>query len=432
MTVHESELKPKSWQFEVPQQRLAWKVSFIVIVMGGMLLLTSIAAFILMQQVAQTEEERAQAQEQARIANQLRGYVQYQTSHTLDMLWSRTNHTQDLFIVDRQFREDIELARNFPGVGEEELQLLDDLAKQQAEYKSISDQMISASTSGRDTDAAALWVVGKEMAARTYDLADRYYVLQKNKAEAARQMTLQRRATGTIFLGISVVIALALGIMISSIISRPITRTLNQLTVAAQELATGKLSPVEVNSNDELGVLARAFNSMAAELSAQHEAQKNWNLELEQQVTARTQELQEALNRQQNLLQTIRDMSTPVLPVLNGVLVMPLIGVLDTKRMEQVQHTIMHSLSEYHAHTIILDVTGLPLIDTSVAKQLIVGMQQARLLGAQSIVVGITPEVAHTLVQLGIDFGSFRTLIDLQSALLTVIKERGIDVNKAA
>lgn len=421
-------MKPTSRQFEVPQQRLSWKLSFIVIVMGGMLLLTAIAAFILMQQVAQTEEERAQAQEQARIANQLRGYVQHQTTNILDMLWSRTNHTQDLFIIDRQFHEDIKHARGFEGVGAEENALLDSLEKQQAEYKAIGDQMIAASSVGRDTDAAALWIIGKEMAERTYDLADRYYVLQKNKAEEARQLTLARRSGGTVFLGLSVITALALGVLITSIIGRPITRTVHQLTLAAQELTSGKLSPVEINSNDELGVLARAFNSMAAELSAQHEAQKTWNLELENQVNARTQELQESLNQQQTLLQTIRVMSTPVLPVLNGVLVMPLVGVLDTKRMEQVQYTIMHSLKEHQAHTIILDVTGLPLIDTSVARQLIVGMQQARLLGAQSIIVGITPEVAHTLVQLGIDFGSFRTLIDLQSALLVVLKERGVDV----
>jgi anti-anti-sigma regulatory factor len=169
---------------------------------------------------------------------------------------------------------------------------------------------------------------------------------------------------------------------------------------------------------------------MAADLAAQRDAQINWNQELERQVTARTEELSVALEQQQQLLDTIRQMSTPVLPILEGMLVMPLIGVLDTERIEQVKQTMLTSTHRFRAHTIILDVTGLPLIDTAVAHQLIIGMQQARLLGAQSIVVGITPQVASTLVQLGVDFGKFRTLSDLRSAMLTVLQEKGIGVDR--
>jgi rsbT co-antagonist protein RsbR len=117
-------------------------------------------------------------------------------------------------------------------------------------------------------------------------------------------------------------------------------------------------------------------------------------------------------------------MSTPVIPVLQGVIVMPLVGMLDTERMLQAQETLLRGIEQQRAHTLILDITGIPIVDTDVAKHFITIARQARLLGTECVLVGISPEVAQTLVGLGIDLNGMRPLSDLRTAIKEALKER--------
>ncbi|NTW03228.1 MAG: STAS domain-containing protein, partial [Oscillochloris sp.] len=113
----------------------------------------------------------------------------------------------------------------------------------------------------------------------------------------------------------------------------------------------------------------------------------------------------------------IREMSVPVLPISNTTLVMPLIGALDSGRLIHIQEQALSHLEATSARHLLLDITGVPVVDTQVAQGLIRVVQAARLLGTTVILVGIRPEVAQSIVGLGIDLSGIHTHSTLQSAL---------------
>jgi rsbT co-antagonist protein RsbR len=135
--------------------------------------------------------------------------------------------------------------------------------------------------------------------------------------------------------------------------------------------------------------------------------------------------LEEALAELQTSRATIRELSAPVIPVLPGVLVMPLVGALDEQRADEFAQNLLDGVSRQRAHTVILDVTGVPLVDTHVARTLVQAANAIRLLGARTLLVGIRPEVAQTLVSLGVDLSDIPTYADLQGAIAIFIPIAG-------
>lgn len=131
---------------------------------------------------------------------------------------------------------------------------------------------------------------------------------------------------------------------------------------------------------------------------------------------------QEIIAAQQSAL---RELSTPLIPILEGVVVMPLIGAIDSARAQQIMETLLVGIGEKRASIAILDITGVRVVDTQVANALIRTAQAAQLLGARVILTGITPEVAQTLVQLGIDLSSVMTRSTLQSGIAYALARRG-------
>ena len=127
--------------------------------------------------------------------------------------------------------------------------------------------------------------------------------------------------------------------------------------------------------------------------------------------------LRSMVEQQQTLLQTIQQLSIPVLPVQDHVLLLPLVGNLDAKRNQQLTEVLLSSVERHRASIVIIDITGVPMVDTAVAAHLLQATQAVRLLGAEAILVGITPEVAQTMVQLGVDFNMLTTQSDLQSGV---------------
>lgn len=113
----------------------------------------------------------------------------------------------------------------------------------------------------------------------------------------------------------------------------------------------------------------------------------------------------------------IRELSLPILPVGRDVLVAPLIGALDGDRLHQLQHQTFRRVERTHARMLILDVTGVPLIDTHVAQGLTRLIRGLRLLGADVAIVGVRPEVAQTIIGLGIRLRDVSIFSDLGSAL---------------
>jgi anti-anti-sigma factor len=122
----------------------------------------------------------------------------------------------------------------------------------------------------------------------------------------------------------------------------------------------------------------------------------------------------------------LAELSTPLIPISDQVMVMPLIGALDSRRAQQVLETLLHGIAERGAQVAILDITGVSVVDTHVAKALIQAAQAVSLLGAKVVLTGIRPEVAQTLVGLGVDLRGIVTHSTLQSAISFALGPRGL------
>jgi rsbT co-antagonist protein RsbR len=145
-------------------------------------------------------------------------------------------------------------------------------------------------------------------------------------------------------------------------------------------------------------------------------------------VTARKQAEEERVRSQEEYIQLqdglLAELSTPLIPITENVVVMPLIGSIDSRRAQQVLDTLLQGISERHARVAILDITGVPIVDTQVAGALIRAAQAAQLLGAQVVLTGIRPEVVQTLVGLGTELHGIVTRSDLQSGITFATRVR--------
>ena len=115
--------------------------------------------------------------------------------------------------------------------------------------------------------------------------------------------------------------------------------------------------------------------------------------------------------------EAIRELSTPVLRLRNRLLIMPIIGVIDSHRANQLTQQLLQRIRADRAKVVVMDITGVPTVDSAVANHLIQAVQASRLMGATVIVTGLSAEVAQTLVRLGVDLTKVRTVGDLQEGI---------------
>jgi anti-anti-sigma regulatory factor/HAMP domain-containing protein len=257
-----------------------------------------------------------------------------------------------------------------------------------------------------------------------------------DEATAAANRTAERvtsisSQTRTFGLLASLAAVLLLGLAMSYLLRRQFVRPLTTLSGATRAIAEGNLQPIAISSDDEIGQLARSFNSMSAALGASRAELTAANSRLEQKVRERTADLDMAVGRmeqllgtQQELLRALREVSTPIIPVIEGVLAAPLIGQIDDERATHMTHELLTRIERERAHTVLLDITGAPVIDTRVAQALLRVVSASRLLGAEVVLVGVAPEVAQTMVTLGLDLGELRTAADLRSAVEQLLTRR--------
>jgi DNA-binding LacI/PurR family transcriptional regulator/anti-anti-sigma regulatory factor len=140
-----------------------------------------------------------------------------------------------------------------------------------------------------------------------------------------------------------------------------------------------------------------------------------------------------AYERERALTSTIREIGSPVIPLLDHVLLVPLVGAIDSNRAQQIVEAVLDGVGQHQADVILLDVTGVPLVDTQVASSLIQTAQAARLLGARTIMVGVRPEIAQSIVGLGVDLRQIETHPTLAAALTTLINAgRATNIRRAA
>jgi rsbT co-antagonist protein RsbR len=119
----------------------------------------------------------------------------------------------------------------------------------------------------------------------------------------------------------------------------------------------------------------------------------------------------------------LRELSTPLIPISNEVVIMPLIGTIDSGRAQQVLETLLEGVAQYQASLAILDITGVSIVDTQVAQSLVSAAQAVRLLGAQVMLTGIQPQIAQTLVHLGVDLGTIVTQGSLQAGIAAALRQ---------
>lgn len=134
---------------------------------------------------------------------------------------------------------------------------------------------------------------------------------------------------------------------------------------------------------------------------------------------------EEIIHRQQ---QELLELSTPVIKVWEGVLTLPLIGTLDSARTQVVMESLLQQIVATGSSIAILDISGVPAVDTLVAQHLLKTVAATRLMGAECIISGIRPEIAQTMVGLGVDLSSVRTKSSMADALKEALKALGLRV----
>ncbi|HEX5969076.1 MAG TPA: STAS domain-containing protein [Intrasporangium sp.] len=141
-------------------------------------------------------------------------------------------------------------------------------------------------------------------------------------------------------------------------------------------------------------------------------------------------EERERVIRQQQ--EAIRELSTPVLPVRERLLILPIIGVLDAERARQLTEQLLGGIRKHRARVVVIDITGAPDVDETVANHLVQTVDASRLMGASVIITGMSPKIAQTLVTIGVDLSKIDTMGDLQGGLEEAERLLGYSVERTA
>jgi rsbT co-antagonist protein RsbR len=132
---------------------------------------------------------------------------------------------------------------------------------------------------------------------------------------------------------------------------------------------------------------------------------------------------EEIINRQQ---QELLELSTPVVKLWDGILALPMIGTLDSARTQVVMESLLQKIVETESQIAIIDITGVPTVDTLVAQHLLKTVTALRLMGADCIISGVRPQIAQTIVHLGVDLQGVTTKANLADALALALKRTGV------
>ncbi|MBU5595729.1 RsbT co-antagonist protein RsbRA [Amphibacillus sp. MSJ-3] len=121
----------------------------------------------------------------------------------------------------------------------------------------------------------------------------------------------------------------------------------------------------------------------------------------------------------------LQELSAPLIPVMSNITIMPLIGTIDTDRAKQIMENLLEGVIKHNAEVVLIDITGVPVVDTMVAHHIIQAAEAVRLIGSHCILVGIRPEIAQTIVNLGIDLTRFPTRSSLRKGFTTALELTG-------
>jgi rsbT co-antagonist protein RsbR len=159
--------------------------------------------------------------------------------------------------------------------------------------------------------------------------------------------------------------------------------------------------------------LRDAAGTLTGVLGIAHNITERFEAEAQQMA------LQEEVIRAQQA--AIRELSTPLIPLADDVVVMPLVGTIDTRRAQQIMEVLLEGIAAHQADVVLLDISGVRVVDTQVADALLRTARAVQLLGAQVVLTGISAEVAQTIVHLGADMSQIATQANLQAGLRYVL-----------
>jgi len=176
---------------------------------------------------------------------------------------------------------------------------------------------------------------------------------------------------------------------------------------------------LEIKYEDDLTGVEAAINILIDDLTYELQQSKNMQAEMEGKLSEILEQQKTITQQQDDLL----ELSSPVSKVWDNILMLPVIGTLDSQRAQVMMENLLQKIVETGCTMAILDITGVPTVDTQVANHLLKTTTSARLLGADCIISGISPAIAQTIVQLGIDLSVIRTKATLQDAMIYAIKK---------
>jgi rsbT co-antagonist protein RsbR len=203
------------------------------------------------------------------------------------------------------------------------------------------------------------------------------------------------------------------------------TGSIENLQTYARELSE-RIIPRGVETDEVLGIVLLLRDALARSLFARYQedlALLNRILDSYEPAANRiavtvgvsfVEERERVIHEQQ---EAIRELSTPVLQVRERLLCLPIIGVLDTARARQLTEQLLGAIRDSRATVVVIDITGVATIDETVANHLVQTVEASRLMGASTILTGLSPDIAQTLVDLGVDLGMMKTVGDLQGGL---------------
>lgn len=203
------------------------------------------------------------------------------------------------------------------------------------------------------------------------------------------------------------------------------TETFEALQAYARNLSE-RIIPRGVETHEVVGIVLLLRDVLARSLFAKYQNDfKKLNRILDSYEPAANriantvavgfvQERERVIRQQQ---EAIRELSTPVLQVRERLLILPIIGVIDPQRARQLTEQLLRGIRTNRAKVVVIDITGVAAMDVTVANHLVQTVEASRLLGATVIVTGLSPEIAQTLVTIGVDLGKMNTVGDLQGGI---------------
>lgn len=126
----------------------------------------------------------------------------------------------------------------------------------------------------------------------------------------------------------------------------------------------------------------------------------------------------------------LQELSASLIPIFEGITVMPLVGTIDTERAKQIMENLLHGVVKHRSEVVLIDITGVPVVDTMVAHHIIQAAEAVRLVGAKCMLVGIRPEIAQTIVSLGINLNQITTKSTLEKGIEAALELRNYKIVK--